>query len=262
MSNPQTENGARWGLIIGAMALVLVLIVSGATLISFIGGSETTAQEEVIPKVVRDERNATRDQLGRTVFTPVNEAGDVLERVNTGPDENSSTYYTARPDVEWQRLSGKTEQAIGRDYPYSAVAGPWEITEGVAHGFAHSPQGAALAGIHMLNGVAQGGEKAARASRQFVDDEKTVEMMNLLLSEPEAPELPEMPWARTFASYLVVDYDKDAATIRYGLADGGGYASWDISLHWADGDWKMSEESVAEELEPVTERQMQSWVVL
>lgn len=253
----------RWGLIGAVVALVLIVIFSSATLISALSSPDSARGQEVAEDsgLTRDQRTTVRDQIGRTVYSPLNEGGDVFEPT-TGADENSSSYFTFRPDVEWQRLSGLTKKSVARDYPYSAVAGPWEVTDGIAHSFARSPQGAALAGIHMLNGLAQGGERAAKATIRFVDDDLSVEIAEQMLAEPEGPQLPEQSWSSAYASYTILDYSDDEATIRYGLADGDGYASWDLTVHWVGEDWKMRANSVAPELRPQGKEMVTRWVSL
>ena len=254
-----TDSKSQWGLIISGLLLVVILIFSGVGVMSWINsGSDVRTLED--SGIVRDDRRTIRDQVGRTVFTPVNPAGDVFKKVTSS--EHDGISYTARPDVEWQRLSGQTERSASRDYPFSAVAGPWKITDGVAHGFAHTPQGAALAGIHMLNGLAQGGADAARFSLQFVDDDTSAQIAEYLLAHPEEPQLPEMPWANVFVAYAIADYTGDHARVSYALADGENFASWDIEVHWVDGDWKMHADSVADTTKPVFESQISSWVQL
>lgn len=247
----------------GVVALVLTIIFSLAAIISVFSTSDSAASTAAVDdsSLARDERTTVRDQIGRTVYSPRTEGGDVFAQ-KTGLDETDPSYFTARPDVEWQRLSGLTAKSRSRDYPFSAIAGPWQVTDGIAHGFAHSPQGAALAGIHMLNGLAQGGERAAKATIQFVDDEVSRGMARRLLEEPDGPQLPEQSWSSAYASYTIVDYTDDQATIRYGLADGNGYASWDLTVYWIDSDWKIRDTSVSPELKPQDKALVTRWVTL
>lgn len=256
----ETDPKPQWGIIISGILLVVILIASGVAVVGWIGSNSSDATTLEDSGIVRDERRTIRDQVGRTVYTPVNPAGDVFERDE--PDEDALVSFTSRPDVEWQRLSGQTERSASRDYPFSAVAGPWKVTDGVAHGFARTPQGAALAGIHMLNGLAQGGVEAAKVSRQFVDDPVTVEMAEFMIANPDGTQLPEMPWSNVFVAYSILDYDGDTSRVRYGLADGENFASWDVEVHWADDEWKMHADSVADTTEPVSESQIRSWVQL
>lgn len=250
---------SQWGLLVGTVVLFLVLVGSLVFTISYVGASPSRESEvAALDYVDRDERHTARDQIGRTVYSPKAKGGDVFP----SDGEKTDRGWDARPTVEWQRIKGSTDKAATRDVPFSPDSGPFASRDGVASGFAHSPQGAALAGIHILQGLGRGGIDAARTAKRFVDDPKTEQIMDQIIAEDRGDAMPELPWSTVFWGYEVIHYTDDAATIKYALENGDGYTSWSINLFWVDGDWKIKEKSVSDTREPLDETALSQWVKL
>lgn len=247
----------RLGIMLAATFLAMIVIAGAVMFINRQDDAEQSATPATpdSASVNGDDRPTELDRLGRIVYVPDNAAGDVL-------DKTSETSEDAAPDVEWQRLSRSTEITIARDYPFSADAGPWEVTDGVAHGFAHSSQGAALAGIHAFLGVGQGGEKAAQAMKQFMADPEAKKAAQHMLDNPKGPQSPEAPWTSTFAAYTVLSHDDDSALIRYACPAGEGFSQVDVKLVWADGDWQLAPGAAVSQNAPVSEDEVSSWLQL
>lgn len=271
MTKSETTQSAdpkpRWGIILSGTFLALILVIAVVLAVTKMGGDAEADQtqgqgQNADAPVLRDDRRAETDRLGRVVFHPKNPAGDVLDRADTAPAKGDDDWTTARPDVEWQRLSGQTEISIARDYPFSAMAGPWQVTDGLAHGFAHTPQGAALAGIHAALGTGQGGQDGAQAALHFINDSQAREAIEWMSENPDGPQMPETPWTTTFAAYSVLHYDDDTALIRYAMPSGEGYLQLDLRLAWVDGDWRLNGDNAVGTTSPVTESEVESWVQL
>lgn len=70
--------------------------------------------------------------------------GIALERAETPPPESWSAAKLDWPgDVRWMTV-------VGLDLPVSAQAGPRDLTDGRARGFARSPAGAVFAALHLV----------------------------------------------------------------------------------------------------------------
>lgn len=246
-----TEPRPRWGIIIAGVFLIFVLIGAVVMWINNDDEPDATATTPGSSQPISgDSRQTVTDRLGRVVFMPDNPAGDVLPKTDSTTDEL---------DVQWQRLSGRTQITIARDYPFSATAGPWEVTDGIAHGFARSAEGAALAGIHAFLGIGQGGQQASRASLRFLSDPAAKEAPQYMLDNPDGVQSPEAPWTTTFAAYTVLSYDDDNALIRYASPSGDGYQQLDASLVWQDGDWKLTPGVPFSKTSAVAESEVQTW---
>lgn len=245
----------KWGPILAATALILALIIGGYSF--FTRDDKTSDSAQPAPAIDGDSRQTVTDRLGRVVYMPENPAGDVKEK---GKVVDSTTQ--APDDLEWQRLSGQTSITIARDYPFSSTAGPWETSDGFAHTFAHSPQGAALAGIHMFLGVGASGEQAAKVGRYFFAEKEAKGFAQYILDHPEGPQMPEAPWTSTFRAYQVVSYTDDEATIRYAMPAGDKFQRFDMNLVWEDGDWRMKNSNSVSDTTAVSSGEVETWLQL
>lgn len=245
----------KWGPLLAATALILALIIGGVSF--FTRDDKPTDSAQPAPAIDGDSRQTVTDRLGRVVYMPENPAGDVKEK---GKIVESTTQAPA--DLEWQRLSGQTSITTARDYPFSSTAGPWETSDGFAHTFAHSPQGAALAGIHIVLGVGTSGEKAAQVMKYFSADQQAQDAAQYMLDHPDGAQMPETPWTSTFRAYQVVSYTDDEATIRYAMPAGDNFQKIDIKLVWKDGDWRLKDANAVSDTTPVSTGEVETWLQL
>jgi len=162
--------------------------------------------------------------------------------VGTAPEPAPSVLPTAIPtrpptDVTWALVG---QQAV----PTSPTAGPHTVQNGVAAGYAHTPDGALLAAAQL---TVRSGHSAGRASweptitRQFTPGPDRDRLLAALRAAP--PATPEPGELSPLAGYLYQAYTPDTAVI--GLvyrAVATGTATYQVvatTLVWHDGDWAM-----------------------
>lgn len=177
----------------------------------------------------------TTDLFGNRLEVPHEEAGAVLPQDPSGrPDPAGPDYLITPPArMQWQRGWG------GAALPVSASDGPTRIQDGIATGFARTPQGAALAAVDALartlaapDGVWQQvvGERYYGGGQELLDR----------FARSRAA-------TRNAARYVVVpdgvriqpSYRDDLAVVQVATHDELGYtiATWPMA--WIDGDWRV-----------------------
>ena len=86
-------------------------------------------------------RTPTTDPFGRRLDVPVNQEGQALPQASGQPLPETDT-TTAPRGLSWQLTRYGA-------LPFSTADGPSEAQDCQIEGFAHNPQGAALAGLHL-----------------------------------------------------------------------------------------------------------------
>ncbi|WP_327116481.1 hypothetical protein OHB12_04715 [Nocardia sp. NBC_01730] len=177
----------------------------------------------------------TTDVFGNRLEVPNAESGvALLQDSATRPDPARSDNLTAAPArMQWQRGWG------GAALPVSGSDGPERIHDGIATGFAHTPQGAALAACDALaralsapDGVWQ---KVVR-ERYYGGGQALLDRFSR--SRARTPGA---------ARYVVVPdgiriqpgYRDDLAVVQFATRGQFGYtiATWPMA--WIDGDWRV-----------------------
>lgn len=217
--------GKQWTLIT-SWALVGVLIVLAAVALWPTG---TPGQEP----------RATSSTTGDEAPSADDGGGHPDEHGGCPVGATSDARPTAAPsDIEW-------EAAYGSTWPVSASVGPTATVDGVARCFEHSPMGAALAAVNILEGVRVLGLEEATAviDAQFADTPgKQVVRDGIAQASPDNP--PEQRVGPRLLGFKIVSYTPDEARIVCVEAwpNAPQYTGETITVVWVDGDWRMQVE--------------------
>lgn len=187
----------------------------------------------------------TADVDGTTVYYPADPAGDVFEDDGGALTPEDESWLTAAPKVEWQRLKENRATDTAWDFPFSASDGPWQVTDGVAHGFSRTPQGAALAAWHVFQGVNRGGIDAVRTARTFLPPSTDPARLDAAIADPSIiPETPDYS-APIPVAYKVDTFTDGLAVITFATArDGDVVSVVTMVVEWIDGDWHQSDQFI------------------
>lgn len=186
------------------------------------------------------------DAFGRRVDIPRNPAGQL--RPQTGPARRPGDpdWLTAPPaglaePGGWQRVHGAV-------IPFSSSDGPTHSRDGIAAGYAHTPQGAALAAAASINQVAaRPGDRAVVAARMVLtaDDQKAFDAG---IAAGKLPvQQPDSVTRNLVASdaFRIDSYATDLAVLRLAAptpTEPTGARSWvtvTVGMVWHDGDWRI-----------------------
>ena len=180
-----------------------------------------------------------------TVYYPEDPAGDVFTDDGEALTPEDDNWLTAAPKVEWQRLKENTETDTVWDFPFSASDGPWQVTDGVAHGFSRTPQGAALAAWHIFQGVNRGGIDAVRSARAFLPPSTDRARLDAAIADPSIiPETPDYS-APIPVAYKVESFTDRTAVITFATAQDNDVVSVvTMMVEWIDGDWHQSDQFI------------------
>lgn len=178
------------------------------------------------------------DGLGREIAMPVDEQGQILPQTPP-PDRPAFDPAVPVPAPEgmmWQRIGATVA-------PFSTSDGPTRIDGRLAFGFAHTPQGAALAGWQITARMLRSGDDVREAyARQIVADPgREAATMNRLEASGESDfrtgKALIFPEAFRVASY---NENGTFAVVRYATPLGGGtWSAGQAALTWDDGQWKL-----------------------
>ncbi|MEW1881051.1 hypothetical protein AB0O58_15275 [Rhodococcus sp. NPDC080181] len=158
------------------------------------------------------------DNLGREIAVPINEQGQVLPQSDPGDRAPfvAGTAVAAPAGVRWERIGATVA-------PFSTSDGPTRIEGRLAYGFAHTPQGAALAGWQITARMLRSADDVLEAyAKQVVADPGVAEAKLAKLeaegrSDFRLNRLPIFPEA-----FQVTSYTDEVAIVRYALPAGTG----------------------------------------
>lgn len=241
-----------------AVIIVLAAVVGAVVVLAFGGGddddtasgpatSAPPASATLTPSgedTADQFRAPTVDFNNRRVDVPVNPYGQPLEQT-----DRSSSSASFEPNDPLPAPAGmKWENFFGLVLPYSTSDGPTSVSGPIVSGFAHTPQGAALAGQHLFARQAQGSQAArhAVAVRQTVaTDEPTRQRYIATIDVAEPPITSPNLFLRPDA-FRVTSYAPDFAVVQYAVPVGFGgqdaVSTWAVAqqqLVWSDGQWKI-----------------------
>lgn len=176
------------------------------------------------------------DPFGREISVPINEQGQVLAQTDPGerPPFTAGTPLPAPEGIKWERIGATVA-------PFSTSDGPTRIEGRLAYGFAHTPQGAALAGWQITARMLRSGDDVREAyERQIVADPGVAETKLAKLaaegrSDFRLNKLPIFPEA-----FQVTSYNADTAIVRYALPTAG-HTTWTLTqqtMTWTADGWK------------------------
>ncbi len=248
-STDKERTGRGISFILSAIFIAAILVAGSAILVfSKIGGGDDAGplvapapsgqqHTQVQPADERptcgDHRNAFSnivfDAFGTRAQVPVNAAGQLLAKEHTTSKPASAASVPAC--VMWEK--------VGVAYlPYSTTDGPTEIIDGRAAGFAHTSQGAVLAGIHILWAATnlRDAQLAGLFSAQIDAPAADKAQLQRDVQDAARVEVAASSWVR------VADADDSAAriSVAMGPTAEGKYLASDLDMIWRGGDWVLS----------------------
>jgi len=253
--HPAQDDARRGGQIglIAALIVVALIIVGGLAALAVQHTSthrEAANAPRAVPAVGGNNSTATgfavpvTDVFGRRVDVPRNPAGQPLPQTAAQHTAADPGWLTAPPVLPAQ---GGWQRVAGASVPFSSSDGPTTIGDGVASGWAHTPQGAALAAVYAgyeLN--ARPGDRAVHthlienppgALSAFDTDKAAGRIPNLLpdtvtryLTAPDA--------------FRIDSYADDMTVVEIATraTDEDGTPAWtatQIVMVWDRGDWRL-----------------------
>lgn len=264
---------------LGLGAVVAVLIAATITLVSV---RDNKSEGEQVSKTVAStgaapstETVAPRafgapatDLFGRRVDIPDNPAGIALPQNPTARQlEGTPGWLTAAPapnggEGVWQRLFD------GPVVRFSVSDGPTKIDGKAAVGFAHTPQGAALAAEQIYwRTNANPRDRDLLVRLVDVTPQYLAQYDRLVAEGKVSDRLPEKLRPLLFASdaYRIESYTGDSAKIQYARKareSADGQPSWvgmRMAVVWRDGDWKLTTVTGEERVQIETLRTIEGW---
>lgn len=193
--------------------------------------------------------NPETDLFGRRVDVPVRATGVVLpqypdQRQQPGtPGWTAAAPTPANGEGVWQRLFG------GPVVRFSASDGPSRIDGSAALGFAHTPQGAALAAEQIYWRTNANPKDRALLTRLVDVTPQYLAEYDRLVSEGKVSDrLPDKLRPLLFASdaFRIESYADDFAKVQFARKARetvDGQPTWvgmRLAVRWRDGDWKLT----------------------
>ena len=241
---------SRRTLWLAGIAVVVVVIVATVLVLSLNRGGTTTnrpvatAPSPTAPATSSASGESgftgtTVDKFNKPVQLPANPAGQLLPQSAKTPQGQNDV----PAGLTWEKLY---DLPI---VPFSTSDGPTTIKDGVAQGWARTPQGAALAGASILSMWLGGPDtESAAVQRTLLSGDSTVIAQRTAQNRPARQSMlanPQLAPAAV-AGVQVRSFDGTFATIDYGsgpVADdsdpSGYYIVQTLSLSWSDGTWKL-----------------------
>ncbi|ATL72545.1 hypothetical protein CRH09_39950 (plasmid) [Nocardia terpenica] len=146
--------------LIAAVVFVAVLIAAGTIVLVTRGGDDHGAKPTAPPtpsSAPPGPGTATgfgipeTDPFGRRIDMPNNAYGQPLEQTAPHREPGDPEWLTAAPaGTRGPGAKGGWQRVYGAVVPFSASDGPTRIQDGVPTGYAHTPQGAALAAAFLM----------------------------------------------------------------------------------------------------------------
>ncbi|MGN2636487.1 hypothetical protein ACTD5D_09900 [Nocardia takedensis] len=224
-------------IVFAAIAVVVIVVfVVTITRDDTPSRSGTTTPRPAVPSTAPRPTGPTADLLGNRLEIPASDAGTALPQDRTGRADPVQPDYLVRAPagLTWQRGWG------GAALPVSTGDGPTTISNGIASGFARTPQGAGLAAADAL-------------ARALAAPETTWQQVVTTRYHGGGPALIDR-FARSrtrtphAARYVTVPdavriadgYNSDYAVVEFATRERLGYriARWPMA--WLDGDWRVA----------------------
>lgn len=227
-----------------AITAVLVVVLNRSTTNPATAPAATSAPVTTAPSTSTATGGSgftgtTVDKFNKPVQLPANPAGEILPQTGTTPADEDGV----PAGLMWQKLY---DLPI---VPFSTSDGPTQIKDGIAQGWAHTPQGAALAGVSilalwlsapddvaatvqrtLLSGDTAAIEQVAKTSRPV----RKVALTNPDLAAGTMQGVSVTNYSSTFASVEIASgpvYDDDNPS--------GGYSVSTLAMTWSNGTWKL-----------------------
>ncbi|MFI1912502.1 hypothetical protein [Nocardia sp. NPDC020380] len=249
---PSERGGVSFGVIASAAVVALIVVVGAVVYFGRDSSSSpSTAKGDGTPSTSMNA-NATGfaapevDLFGRRVDIPNNPAGQPLPQDPTKQKKSTDNdWLTAAPAGTadphgWQRV-------FGASVPFSTSDGPARLEDGLAVGYSHTPQGAAIAAAQItyrLNARPADRELYVRQVRVSAQE---VSLYDQALADQRLPkQQPERVTRYLVApdAFQIENYADDMAIVR--LAARGPivdnrqlWAAVRLIMVWDAGDWRL-----------------------
>ncbi len=256
-----------------ALAVVVAVLVTVIAMRdNAVGGDQVSkagTSSENVPDITSPGfGNPESDMFGRRVDVPDNGAGIALEQnpaLRQQPDAPS--WLTAAPQPAsgqgvWQRVFG------GPVVRFSTSDGPSRIDGKAAVGFAHTPQGAALAAEQIYWRTNANPRDRELLLRLVEVTPKYLADYDRLVAEGKVSDrLPDKLRPLLFASdaFRIERYTEDSAIIQFArkareTADGQPtWVGMRLAVIWRDGDWKLTAVSGQQQVQIDSLRNIEGW---
>ncbi|MBF6332076.1 hypothetical protein [Nocardia transvalensis] len=245
------ERNVSFGVIASAAIIALIVIVG----VFMYLGRDTSSPHEQQPESAPSPAAGTGgtgfaapevDLFGRRVDIPNNPAGQPL------PQDPSQQRQPSDPDWLTGAPAGTTEprgwqRVFGASVPFSTSDGPTAIEDGLAVGFSHTPQGAALAAAQITYRLNARPADRDLYVRQVRASAQQLAAYDKALSNGKLPEQQPERITRYLVApdaFQIENYADDMAIVR--LAARGpvneGKQTWAavrLVMVWDNGDWRL-----------------------
>lgn len=185
------------------------------------------------------------DIFGRRVDIPANPEGVIRAQTAARRHPGDPEWLTAAP--AGLREPGGWQRVHGAVVPFSTSDGPTRIDNGVAAGYAHTPQGAALAAAMSVHQVAaRPGNRAVLAQRLLLSTADQARFdAGITAGRYPAQQPPQVTRALlAFDAFRIDRYDDDLAVVQLAArADdpeqGRRWITARVPMVWHAGDWRL-----------------------
>lgn len=181
-----------------------------------------------------------RDVFGRRVDVPKNPAGQVLPQQASNRKPGDADWLTAAP--AGTQAPGGWQRVYGVSVPFSTSDGPARVENGLALGYSHSPQGAALAAAQIwFRSTARPADGKIRSEQMVLTpaDQQALDRSNAEGKLPQSLPDSVTKWMLATDAFKVDQYTPDAAVVW--LAGRGAGSTWLATrqdMAWVNGDWR------------------------
>ncbi|MFD3706164.1 hypothetical protein ACFWUP_23745 [Nocardia sp. NPDC058658] len=223
-------------LLITVTAIVIAVFVVTAT------GHNPDPRPQVPPGVgapattvaASTSRPPTVDLFGNRLEVPATDSGVPLPQTGLPVDPTHADYLTAAPTgLVWQRIWD------GAGVPVSSSDGPARIVDGVASGYARTPQGAILAGLDALGRALAAPDptwKRVVADRFYGGGQPLIDRFARSRTiTPDAARYVAVP----DGVRVQPGFAPDMAVVEVATRASSGYAVSTWPMVWVDGDWRL-----------------------
>ncbi|MEV6137463.1 hypothetical protein AB0L63_15625 [Nocardia sp. NPDC051990] len=272
-SGPARNRSPIAMLCVGALlALVIAVLVTVIAMRdNAIGGDVSkagTSSENVPGTAASGFGNPEADMFGRRLDVPDNGTGIALEQNPTLQQrQDAPTWQSAAPQPAsgqgvWQRIFG------GPVVRFSTSDGPARIDGKAAVGFAHTPQGAALAAEQIYwRTNANPRDRDLLLRLVAVTPQYLADYDRLVAEGKVSDRLPDKLRPLLFASdaFRIESYTEDSAIIQFArkareTADGQPtWVGMRLAVIWRDGDWKLTAVSGQQQVQIDSLRSIEGW---
>ncbi|MEV6066363.1 hypothetical protein AB0L82_07420 [Nocardia sp. NPDC052001] len=241
--------------VIASAAVVALIIIAGVVVYINHGDSTPSAAKPDGTAPTTSEPGATGfaspevDLFGRRVDIPNNAAGQPLPQQPSKRKATDQDWLTAAPEgtVEphgWQRV-------YGASVPFSTSDGPTRLEDGLAVGYSHTPQGAALAAAQITYRLNARPADRELYVRQVRVSAQQVSAYDQALADQRLPKQQPEKVTRYLVApdgFQIENYADDMAIVRLAargpvLDSRQTWAAVRLIMVWDAGDWRLKPSS-------------------